>query len=135
MRPVASMVLVAVAALGGCADSAPTAPTPPARQVATLAPGGSTAIIGTAYILRFDRVVSDSRCPGDAVCIQAGDAVVRATWLSAASAQTFELHTARPDPFVRDGLTVTLERLDPYPFSSLGAIAPDDYRATFVITR
>jgi hypothetical protein len=38
-------------------------------------------------------------------------------------------------PVVEGDLTIALETLTPYPFSSLPPIAPGDYRATLRVTR
>ena len=42
----------------------------------TLKPGGSATIEGTNWTLRFDSVISDSRCPIGVQCIQAGEALL-----------------------------------------------------------
>lgn len=42
----------------------------------TLGPGAHVGIRGTSWTLAFDSVVSDSRCPIDVVCIQAGEALL-----------------------------------------------------------
>lgn len=128
-------LLALVLAAAGCSGPAPTAPDVPTRQQVTLAPGQSAGIAGTAYVVRFDGVEGDSRCPADAICIQGGDAVVRVTMRTASSAQAYELHTGTMAPFTYAEVTVALEQLDPYPFSSKGPIAPGDYRATLVVTR
>lgn len=131
LLPSLSLALVMAS---GCDRPTTTAPTAPARQQIVLAPGQTTAIIGSPFVLRFDGVVNDSRCPGDATCITAGDAVVAVSVLTATSSQAYELHTAQPKSFVYDDFTIALEQLDPYPFVTR-PIAPGDYRATLVITR
>ena len=79
--------------------------------------------------------MGDSRCPADAICIQGGDALVRIDVQSAAAGQgTYDLHTATMQPVRHGELTIALVNLSPYPFSSR-PILPDDYRATFKITR
>ena len=80
-------------------------------------------------------MAGDSRCPGDATCITAGDAIVRVDVLpKSGSPRTIELHTGNMQP-VRDGdLTIALENLSPYPFNTR-PIQPGDYRATLRITR
>jgi hypothetical protein len=128
------IVVFALASTLGCSGSSPTAPAPPSRQQFVLAPGQSAAIQGTAFALRFDAVEGDSRCPADALCILGGDAVVKVSVLAAASAQAYELRTGTMRPFSYADLTVSLVQLDPYPFSSR-PIAPDDYRATLLVTR
>lgn len=61
----------------GCASKSPSTPSTPLNTQIVLAPGQSSDIAGTPLRVQFLSVVSDSRCPGDALCIQAGDAVVR----------------------------------------------------------
>jgi len=124
-----------VTVLAGCGDGNPVAPAPATPVRATLAPGQSVVVPGTAYAVRFEGVPEDSRCPGDALCIDAGNAIVAITVRSPATARGLLLHTARPDPVGYDGLTIALDALAPYPFSSLPPIRPNDYRATLVISR
>lgn len=46
--------------------------------------------------LRYQRLVTDSRCPPDVLCVWAGDAIVAFEWSPAGgSAQAFELHTGK----------------------------------------
>jgi hypothetical protein len=101
-----------------------------------LAPG-QTAEVGNAGIsLRFDGVSGDSRCPGDAICIQGGDALVKVSVLATQNrAAEYVLHTGDMRPVSHDDVTIALIELTPYPFSSLGPIAPSDYRATLKVTR
>ena len=84
----------------------------------------------------FERVVSDSRCPADALCVWAGDAVVRIVLARSTSPSArAELHTA--PGFERSasypGFEVRLVKVLPYPYSS-SAIPAQDYRATLVVT-
>lgn len=44
--------------------------------------------------LRYERLISDSRCPPKVQCVWAGDAVLAFSWTAqGAAAQSFELHT------------------------------------------
>jgi hypothetical protein len=80
-------------------------------------------------------VTGDSRCPGDALCILGGDAAVLVAVLDGSSVSAYELHTGSLEPVRHGELTLSLEELQPYPFSSLPAIRPADYRATLRATR
>jgi hypothetical protein len=133
--PKVSIVLF-VCSVVACAARTPTAPRVAIDSQFTLAPGGSASIEGTSVQVRLDRVVSDSRCPTDVNCIQAGDAVVRITVTSDGGTQTDELHTGAGGPHsaARAGLTITLEDLSPQPVSSRPT-PPGNYRATFRATR
>jgi hypothetical protein len=119
-----------------CSESTPTAPSVPPNQRLTLAPGETAPIQGTGLTLNFLGVSGDSRCPGDALCIQGGDALVHII-VSGDRAAEYELHTgdASRASALREGWRITLVDLQPYPFSSRGPIQPDQYRATFHITQ
>lgn len=115
-------------------DESPTGPTVPLNSEFVLAQGSSAIIEDAAVRIRFDGVTGDSRCPADAICIQGGDAVVTLTATSSQGTRVHELHTGTMAPVKHDELTISLVRLEPYPFSS-GPIAPNDYRATLRVTR
>jgi hypothetical protein len=118
----------------GCA-SAPTAPTGPLNTALVLAPGEVKEVSGAGIRIGFQGVFGDSRCPADAVCIQGGDALVRIDVLPQGSgASTYDLHTGNMQPVRHGDLTIALDTLMPYPFSSQ-TIAPGDYRATLRVTR
>ena len=118
-----------------CSESMPASPSIPPNQQVTLAPGQSAPIVGTSLTLEFLGVSGDSRCPGDALCIQGGDALVHIIVRGDRSAE-YELHTgdSSRQSALREGWRITLANLQPYPFSSRPPIQPDQYRATFAIT-
>ena len=47
------------------------------------------------------------------------------------SVTAYELHTESMQPVRHGDLTLSLEMLEPYPFSSLPPIGPSDYRASY----
>jgi hypothetical protein len=101
-----------------------------------LAPGQLARIGPEGPYLGFRRVVSDSRCPLDAVCVWMGDAVVQVEFgLTLSNWTSGELHTdpARPPLEVGD-YRVRLTELQPYPAASQPTRA-DRYRATLVVER
>jgi hypothetical protein len=101
----------------------------------TLAPGQTAAVPGETLQLKFDEVASDSRCPSDVACIQAGDAVVSFTVIAAdRTRQRYEVHTSGPTSVMHAGLTIALEGLEPRPVSSR-PIRPADYRLTLRVSR
>ena len=114
--------------------SGPTAPSAIDRHF-TLAPGESAQIAEAAVGVRFEGVTNDSRCPGDALCLLGGDALVHVTVFSGSSPIAYELHTGDMQPVRHGDLTLSLQALEPYPFSSLPPIGPSDYRATLRVTR
>ena len=94
-----------------------------------IAPNGPVQIADRSERLHFVRVISDSRCPVDVVCIQAGDAVVHIEILSPDETARLDLHTADARQVTYRGLTITLVRLTPSPVSSR-TIVPEEYWAT-----
>jgi hypothetical protein len=135
VRPAVYFILALT--LSACKTGAPSMPTGPLDQRVVLAPGGTAVVSGANTVVKFEGVFSDSRCPGDAICVWAGDATVRLSAATSGDAtSSYELHTMDQKPLVRHrDLTIALEALSPYPFSSLGPIKPGDYRATLRITR
>src|SRR5215468_2762053 len=86
--------------------------------------------------ITFDRVSEDSRCPIGVQCFWAGDAAASFTLQKPPAAAVHRtLHTS--DRFEREteweGFVVRLDDLKPYPKEGV-TIAPDDYRATLVVT-
>jgi hypothetical protein len=121
-------VVMIVAGCGG----GPSGPTVAKGSRFVLAPGEIAIVGDTGLQVRFDRVLGDSRCPADAICIQGGDAIVRVELFSGRRMQVYELHTGSMQPVEHDGIAIELLELSPYPFSSR-AIQPDEYRATLRI--
>ena len=120
-------------ALGGCTSS--TTPSVPLDQEFTLAPSELVVIKETLLGIRFIGVLNDSRCPADAICIVGGDAQVRIQVNPNHGAPVLhDLHTGSNKPVVHDGHTITLVRVEPYPFSGR-TIRQEDYRVTLRVTR
>jgi len=113
----------------------PTGPSVPLNTDFELAPGSSAFIEAAAVAIRFNRVIGDSRCPGDAICVQGGDAIVHLTVTSTRGSRDHELHTGSMAPVTHDDLTISLVQLAPYPFGSRGPIQPHEYRATLTVAR
>ena len=65
-----------VSASGACSSDAGPARSIRPPGVIKLKVGSGASIAGTPWTLIFDSVVSDSRCPLGAMCIQAGEAVL-----------------------------------------------------------
>jgi len=90
--------LLVAALVGACqqpavATSAPAPTEPgPATESGLLVLGvGQSAEIGPATTLRFNRIVSDSRCPADVQCVWAGEVRIALTLTSPAGSADFEL--------------------------------------------
>ena len=129
------LALVCLLAVTACDESLSTAPTVPINENFELGVGSSATVAGASFAVRFNRVTGDSRCPGDAICIQGGDAVVSLTASDGDARADLELHTGDMRPVRYNGYTINLVQLMPYPFSSLPPIKPDEYRATLKVTR
>ena len=117
-----------------CSDKSPSTPSPVSREV-VLAPGQAAAVAEAGLTLRFEGVSGDSRCPGDAICITGGDALVRIAVIPTRGGErAYALHTGDMRPVAHDDVTIALVELSPYPFSSR-PIQPADYRATLRVSR
>jgi len=135
-RPVMKRALLGICLLAAtaCLNNSPVAPETPLQVV--LGPGDQAEVPGAGTRIRFEGVTGDSRCPGDAICITGGDAIVRVTVTPArGSSVNYELHTGDMKPVTHGVLTIALVELAPYPFSSLGPIDPKAYRATLRVSR
>ena len=113
-------------------SSSPAAPTAevPLGSEFSLKPGESALVVSTDLVVTFLQVVNDSRCPADAVCVQAGDAVVA---LSVGKAGVELRSNSAPEAAV-GSYVLRLERVEPYVYSSR-PIEPKDYRAILKLTR
>jgi hypothetical protein len=130
MRVLAVVFLVSIVACSG-------SPTEPDR-VRTGRPFdlrvGDSALTTDDLRIRFDTVRSDSRCPLDAFCVRAGQAVIAITLLwrrEVAVGRELETVPSRSQ-VTHSRFTVTLSELQPYPRSDRQT-QPNDYIATFVV--
>jgi hypothetical protein len=131
-RGLIAATVVGLAACGG----GQAAPSVPLNEQFVLAPGEAAVVQNASLVVTFLRVSGDSRCPGDAICIQGGDAVVHMRAIAGTSGD-YQLHTgdsARAS-VVHAGYRISLVGLQPYPFSSLPPIQPGDYRASLIVSR
>ena len=110
-------------------SAAPSAEIPLGREF-SLRPGESATIESTGLVVTFLSVLSDSRCPADAVCVWAGDAVVA---LRVGRAGVELRSTSAPETAV-GAYRLRLERVEP-DVSSGKRIEPADYRAVLKVTR
>ena len=112
-------------------------PTVALNERFTLSPGNVAAVRDVDVNVQFVEVTGDSRCPGDAVCIQGGDALVKIRVSAGGSTSPYDLHTGDSSraSIVHGSVKIALIELQPYPFSSRPPIAPGDYRATLMVSR
>ena len=124
------LVLVLVA---GC--SGPTAPDRVPKDEPFHLRIGESALTTDDLRVKFDTVRSDSRCPMDALCIRAGEAVLALTLsLRGEAAVGRELETVPAKSQTSySRFTITLVQLQPYPRSDR-QIQPGDYVATFTVS-
>jgi hypothetical protein len=127
LRPV---LLLAHFCVVGCAAAPSSTEGVPLGSEFSLKPGESAEVQSTGLRVTFLGVRSDSRCPADAVCIQAGDAVLA---LRVGTAEVELRSNSAPERAV-GVYNVRVERVEPYVYSGR-PIAPDDYRAVLVVTR
>jgi hypothetical protein len=102
----------------------------------TLAPGETARTAEGRVPVRFDDVVTDSRCPTGEQCITAGFAEVVLTAGEGTEAAEYHLFTEGREPraFTHAGHTVTLVSLAPHPKGS-STIPKAEYRATLEVQR
>jgi hypothetical protein len=129
---VAVIAFVCLLAGGGCASR----PSEPGQlgEPFDLRAGAPAAVQGGLTIL-FDRVSSDSRCPIDANCVWAGDAVVvlKLSHRSGSRADA-DLHTDRRAPSATFmTYTIELVALAPSPHGNR-PIEQSDYVATLTVS-
>jgi hypothetical protein len=132
----ASMIVVVAFAtlISGCGTH-PAQPSRPLGQPFELHTGAS-AIVEDGLRIMFERVRSDSRCPLDALCIQAGEAIVVLT-LSQSAASPVEQELRTTPAFSEASYlsyVIKLVALAPYPRSTQ-QIRPEEYVATLTVDR
>src|SRR6185295_14506969 len=119
----ATILACLLSATAAACDEPTTGPTVSVDARFTLSPGETASIEGRGVKLRFESVTGDSRCPGDAVCITGGDAIVKVTGSGDGGTLSLELHTGDSSraSVTYGSVKVTLVELQPYPFGSLPA--------------
>jgi hypothetical protein len=71
---------------------------------------------GGRFVVRFDSLEADSRCPADAICAWQGDAAARLDLEAVGGMRNVTLHTAtEPRSFGLVGYRVELVNVEPYP--------------------
>ena len=95
---------------------------------------GDSALTTDDLRIKFDAVRSDSRCPMDALCVRAGEAVIALTVSrvgEVAVGRELDTTPARSSTTFLN-FSITLSSLQPYPRSDR-QIQPADYVATLVV--
>lgn len=120
------LALVAVMTLPSFVCAINTAPTGRANIVVIV---GQTTRVGATSVT-FRRVVSDSRCPLNAMCVTAGDAVAEFSVVSRGVEGQYELQLNDPAKrtVTHQGAVIEFQSLDPLPISGQPT-NPSSYRA------
>jgi hypothetical protein len=119
------VALVGATALGVACDS-PTRPTVAEVGEPFSLKAGSSARVGDLVTVKFDRVVSDSRCPLDVLCITSGSAMIEIVVTIGGNQATLALTTDPPGwNVIHGGFTFRLVELQPYPRASRPTPAKD----------
>ena len=129
----ARLIIISVAAVITTACWNPTGPDAVAGTPFDVKVG-STATLENGLRIRFDSVRADSRCPLDAQCIRAGEAIIAVSMVtSKGNPDTREMRTdATGSRITYADHIIELSALAPYPRSTQ-TIDPRDYVATFVV--
>jgi hypothetical protein len=116
-----------------CLNINPAQPNVPLGSPFTLKVGHSAVVPGGLSIT-FDTVLSDSRCPIDAICVTAGEARVAMTLSTGSRNRVQREWRTNPtnDRVSFDDFSIELRELHPYP-SGGTTIAPGDYVATIAV--
>ena len=90
--------------------------------------------------LCFDSLISDSRCPANAMCIWQGTATARFSITKNNETKTFVLNTLKAPPtFIKDtilmGYKIEFVNLSPYPGTVPPPVPADKIKATLKITK
>jgi hypothetical protein len=128
-----STILLTVLALSAAA-ACTTAPTAPVTSTFTLAPGQSNSV--GSVTVKLIGVTEDTRCPLNALCIQAGDAFVALEVSAPGTRRSLELQLLNPANRSTQlrGYTIEVDEVSPYPYT-LVPTQPGDYRVRLHVHR
>jgi len=124
--------MMTLAALGtGCSATGPSEVELGAEFI--LAPNQTVRISGTDLTIGFRRVVGDSRCPLDILCVVEGSAGVELDVFGAAVPGPIVLESvANLDRWTDGAFAIHMLGLEPAP-SSERQIPPDEYRVRLIV--
>lgn len=139
MRCIGLMTLLCALLALGCVSASGesggiSGQSPVIGEPVTLKPGERATFQAERLQVRFDRVVSDSRCPRGAQCVWAGEATVRLTvTLPDRSTKAIDVKTSLTDAATTVGaFQITVNDLTPLPTVD-GPVREADYRVTLVV--
>lgn len=100
---------------------------------------GSGAIGGDNVRLCFDSVITDSRCPANAVCVWAGSALARFSLTKNGESTSFHLATLKYGSYNKDtvlfGYKIEFVNLSPYPGTVPTPVPANQVKAEIRITK
>jgi hypothetical protein len=134
VRRLLALILIP-ASLGATCGGSPTEPTTMSLGQPFDLRAGESAVVPGGLRVRFDRVVSDSRCPIDAICIWPGEAVL-ALKLSrgAGAAVEREVRADSRSPEISH-LEYRIKAIAVAPYPRLDRKTPlEEFVATFTVT-
>ena len=136
IKGILSLPVLCLFLTAACNNQNPVGPTVALDQQFVLAPGEIASIEGTVVRVLFEEVASDSRCPINALCVTAGDAVVVIRVTEQSGSSRYELHISDPSRrhATHRDVRVELVALQPHPISGRRT-DPAEYRATFTASR
>lgn len=125
-----SLVFLLAGCLAGCARGLTEVSL---NQEFELSTGQSVRVTGPGLVVTFQAVPADSRCPSDAQCVWAGNALVQLRVQGPATDSLLELNTTlEPRSGAAGGVTLELRSLEPAP--RVGESRADrPYRARLLI--
>lgn len=100
----------------------------------TMAVGQEVLVQPDGISFRLDSIVSDSRCPVEVICVQAGSVLLGLTYASPAhpAATSLLLDSSRPDS--SSGVLLSVTGVEPIRHQGI-LIAPGDYRIQLTFGR
>jgi hypothetical protein len=133
--PASSRTRLALLGLAVFACAGPPATVVPADSEITLAPGERAQVAGSDFVITFEKVVRDDRCPVGVFCIHFGDALVAFRAERAGTDTTVVLSTADTTaPAAIGPYRLELDALAPFKQQET-AIPATAYRATVKVSR
>jgi hypothetical protein len=81
--------------------------------------------------ITFNKVISDSRCPSDVICIWTGEVQIEVLIKIDEQQQTV-IMSDKKNQYNFSNLELNLLKVEPYP-TSRQQIKPSDYKATFIL--
>lgn len=100
---------------------------------------GSGAIAGDNIRICFDSLISDSRCPANAMCVWAGSALAKFSLTKNGESTSFNLATLKYGSYNKDtvilGYKIEFVNLSPYPGTVPTPVPPHQIKAELKITR